>query len=1015
MAASSTIINQNNLVEVIKSNSQAMSSIFVAMNDLANTCSTIIKIDTKKISLSLNKINKILPEIYKCITDWINTHNKSISGDISESMAKATNAIGVLKNNLNYILEHVNTIYNDIDKLDVSVRARQKLRRLNVLIRKVYKFVAHISNWHMLSAILKFPVTIVYPIITQIFKYIRLVIDEVNKIHFNILLGLKLKYIKKIIGKLIDVAINCIPDEQIDSMKKSAYKLLLLNIAIRVLSNTLQNLDNIKVLFLNKHIKRIKNAINKLNEIIDEIANINTNRLKSVTKKSWQLTAVITSIVVIMSMLSSSMMLVGPALIAAIVIKSIMRSIGKIVTIIDNIKIDKNVWGELSRLVVTFISINIVLSILSSSLILAVPALVAAVALNPIMLAVGVVVSVINNIKSGKNNHKKILNIITLFSLLFLVLVELTAVAALVTATWKLISIGMISIIAVLGYVALVILSIKLVSKIGIDVKTILSLALISLLVIMIGGVMSVLLVTTKIAEHIKWNFLFKALAMFVVAVTLIAAIGLILAALTMPLVIALGAVLIAASVIGIVMTVINIIIGTIINFAQGLLEIQNIKLDKKVILDKIHIIFDIVGDILYSLRFINLDIKQIKHANKTLRKVNRTVKSLKRLAKSLNNLAEIELNSDKITSQISTIFNVIFGSSGNNNAIVPYIMNMGELLDAKKPTKQVKKVIKHVNKVVGQLRDIADDLNNISNIKLDGNLISNSIMLIFDMVNHVASEVDRHMIPDGATTARAERRMLRQDKKKMRATKKVISKVDEVVLELADIVDSFNKIKNFNIDKAAISNSVSNIFASINEFTNSINNNNIETGNGSIFNKKLDLLTRLSTIVKGFIPTTEEANNHKIFIDENVKLLDKINNIDIEKLKVAESTFAKMAEFSKSINGNFEELANSLNEKIAPLLEELREQMNNVGQKVEKSGADISASAFAASRDSLTHDEQVRQIQRENPNVAEAEQERLAKQRMDDEMKQQNNNLISKLDELIDLFKIGMAQVRMV
>ena len=46
------------------------------------------------------------------------------------------------------------------------------------------------------------------------------------------------------------------------------------------------------------------------------------------------------------------------------------------------------------------------------------------------------------------------------------------------------------------------------------------------------------------------------------------------------------------------------------------------------------------------------------------------------------------------------------------------------------------------------------------------------------------------------------------------------------------------------------------------------------------------------------------------------------------------------MAQFSESINGNFNELAEALNEKIAPLLEELKELVGKVPEHMDKNSA---------------------------------------------------------------------------
>lgn len=69
---------------------------------------------------------------------------------------------------------------------------------------------------------------------------------------------------------------------------------------------------------------------------------------------------------------------------------------------------------------------------------------------------------------------------------------------------------------------------------------------------------------------------------------------------------------------------------------------------------------------------------------------------------------------------------------------------------------------------------------------------------------------------------------------------------------------------------------------------------------------------------------------------DQYMKFMDKVNTMDMQKLQSAERLFEHMADFSQSINGNFQELAEALNEKIAPLLEELKNLISKIPQKME-------------------------------------------------------------------------------
>lgn len=69
--------------------------------------------------------------------------------------------------------------------------------------------------------------------------------------------------------------------------------------------------------------------------------------------------------------------------------------------------------------------------------------------------------------------------------------------------------------------------------------------------------------------------------------------------------------------------------------------------------------------------------------------------------------------------------------------------------------------------------------------------------------------------------------------------------------------------------------------------------------------------------------------------INSYVNFIDKVNTVKIENLKTATNMFAKMAEFSESINGNFEGLSEVINEKIIGALEQLNTTLGDTNNKI--------------------------------------------------------------------------------
>ena len=97
----------------------------------------------------------------------------------------------------------------------------------------------------------------------------------------------------------------------------------------------------------------------------------------------------------------------------------------------------------------------------------------------------------------------------------------------------------------------------------------------------------------------------------------------------------------------------------------------------------------------------------------------------------------------------------------------------------------------------------------------------------------------------------------------------------------------------------------------------------------------RMSLLGILGEQLKKF-PT--QMGDPSAAIDNYIKFFDKINTVKLENLKSTERIFAHMAAFAKSINGNFDGLADALNDKIAPLLEELKKLLEEIPAQIRKS-----------------------------------------------------------------------------
>ena len=168
----------------------------------------------------------------------------------------------------------------------------------------------------------------------------------------------------------------------------------------------------------------------------------------------------------------------------------------------------------------------------------------------------------------------------------------------------------------------------------------------------------------------------------------------------------------------------------------------------------------------------------------------------------------------------------------------------------------------------------------------------------------------------------------------------------------------------------------------------------------------RLSILERVNTALIGFNSiSTEQIENNTKAVDNYVRFIDKVNTVEVSKLEKSAQMFKQMANFSNSIKGNFEKLAESINEDLMPVLEELKEIMEKVPTAIETNGANVSA-AVASTTVAPTTTNVTKQVERENPGMDKKQVEQLVQARLREHANSAANSTASKIDELISLLK---------
>lgn len=127
--------------------------------------------------------------------------------------------------------------------------------------------------------------------------------------------------------------------------------------------------------------------------------------------------------------------------------------------------------------------------------------------------------------------------------------------------------------------------------------------------------------------------------------------------------------------------------------------------------------------------------------------------------------------------------------------------------------------------------------------------------------------------------------------------------RVNTSILNTGRIIDSYNYLISEKINNIA----------------------NVRRGKFGILSSIIDEQQRFANI------NTEHIQQNT---DNFVRFIDKANSIDVEKIRTVRDLFAEMTEFSRSVKGNFEKLADVLSEKLVKVLEKLSDTMQGINEE---------------------------------------------------------------------------------
>ena len=127
-------------------------------------------------------------------------------------------------------------------------------------------------------------------------------------------------------------------------------------------------------------------------------------------------------------------------------------------------------------------------------------------------------------------------------------------------------------------------------------------------------------------------------------------------------------------------------------------------------------------------------------------------------------------------------------------------------------------------------------------------------------------------------------------------------------------------------------------------------------------------------------------------------------HQIVIDNIKKVTHMFKQMARFSESIDGNFESLAEAINENLMPVLEELKKVMDDCTKTLEKGFNSTNETLVATSPVPVSKSSMTGIVKAGNPGMTDSQASAAADKKLADQMRSQSQTLVAKLDEVIEL-----------
>lgn len=334
---------------------------------------------------------------------------------------------------------------------------------------------------------------------------------------------------------------------------------------------------------------------------------------------------------------------------------------------------------------------------------------------------------------------------------------------------------------------------------------------------------------------------------------------------------------------------------------------------------------------------------KVIKAASTAMKNLSGLMKSLPDLYKAMGEVQNSTTpNMQKITARINALFDTTQHLVDKVYQVVcqkgpEEVANReGELNDAITRVGQQTKLFKSLDKmilavcgVMRHIRSLSTWFPVIAGLDLKSDVMSN-INIMFNSMYKIIKLAVRGTDEDGWDE-------LSSKASKAGKTANNVANLLNSYVSIVPIIQSMaDAIAGLNIDVDKIQSNAARAKESLNYMFSVIKAASIPVKN-QLVRDNMDLMDRINESITSFTHVSaQDVKNSKDLTDNYIAFLTKVNSMDYTKLKTTEQLMKHWAEMSKSINGNFQGLAQAINEHIMPALNNLNKTMDE-SMKVQK------------------------------------------------------------------------------